>query len=63
MTARDLIALKLDRETPATLRSAIASLAELKAGPKHAATIIEMRDDFLQELRLLLDEKAQGALF
>lgn len=63
MAPRDIIALKLDRETPKTIRSAIAALAELKPFGKHITTITEMRDDFLQELRFLLDDEAQGALF
>jgi hypothetical protein len=64
MAPRDLITLRLDRETPDTLRSAVAAIAGLKTtNPKHTASILQMRDDFLQELRLVLDEEAQGALF
>lgn len=63
MAPRDLITLKFDRETPWTLRSALAALAELQVPLKHADAVIEMQSDFQQELRTLLEEEAQGALF
>lgn len=64
MAPRDLIALRLDRETPETIRSALDALDGLKtSNPRHLADIREMRSDFTAELKMLLESEAQGALF
>lgn len=62
MAARALLALQYDRETPATLRSAVEALDEivLTAPAKHLASLQDLRADLMQELNTL---EGQGSLF
>ena len=66
MAPRDLIALRLDRETPETLRSALQALDDITPNPmpeRHAKKFAEIREEFLQELRTMEADTPQGALF
>lgn len=54
MAARSRYQLMFARETPETIRAALDELQKIEpAGPKHAESILQRREELLQELALV----------
>lgn len=63
MASRDPLSLMFARETPETIRAALEALQTIEpAGPQHAARILAIRDELLQELEIVEGHPLQARL-